>query len=106
MINLKESTFCRVQYSAELFDPTGSNQCFSVYNRVMSRITRTGFEVERKLTLDAEDDRGIVANATAAARLAMVWPITESCWAFVPGSKHHAEREFQRHVLCVRRGRS
>lgn len=72
----------------------------------MSRITRIGFEVERKLSLNEEDDRGVVADATAAERLSMVWPITESCWAFVPGSKHHAEREFQRHVVCVRRGRS
>jgi len=83
---------------------TGSPQPFPVYNETMNRITRTGFEVERKLTLDEEDDRGVVANATAAQRLAMVWPITASCWALVPGSKHHAEREFQRHVVCVRRG--
>ena len=56
-----------------ILDPTpcraGLNPAFSGYNQAMSRITRVGFEVERKLLLNEEDDRGIVANATAAERL-------------------------------------
>ncbi len=88
-----------------MFCLTCSLQRFLVYNNVMERHTRPGFESDRLLSLDEEDDRGIIANSTPAERLAMVWPITESCWALVPKSEHHAEPEFQRHVVCVRRGR-
>lgn len=72
----------------------------------MSRTIRTGFEAEQKLTLDQERDRGVILDATPAECLAMVWPITESCWAFVPRAGDHAERGFQRHVERIRRGRS
>jgi hypothetical protein len=72
----------------------------------MNRTTRPGFDAERKLTLDQDRDHGVIVDATPAERLAMVWPITESCWAFVPRVGENAEREFQRHVECIRRGRS
>jgi hypothetical protein len=77
-----------------------------MYAEDMNRTIRTGFDSERKLTLDQESDRGVILNATPAERLAMVWLITASCWAFVPRVGEHAEREFQRHVDCLRQGRS
>lgn len=76
-----------------------------MYTNRMNRPIRNGFEAERKLTLDQEDDRGIILDATPAERLAMVWPITESCWALVPRARENAQQEFQRHVVHVRRGR-
>ena len=71
----------------------------------MKKTIRTGFESERKLTLDQEDDRGVLLNATPTECLAMVWPITESCWALMPRAGENAQREFQRHVVRIRRGR-
>jgi hypothetical protein len=72
----------------------------------MNRTIRAGFDAEDRLTLDQESDRGVILDATPAERLAMVWPITESCWAFVPRVGEDAKREFQRHVDRIRRGRS
>ena len=72
----------------------------------MPRTIRTGFDADQKRTLDQENDRGVILDATPAERLAMVWPITESCWAFVPRVEEDAEREFQRHVDRIRRGGS
>ena len=71
----------------------------------MSRTIRAGFDTERKLTLDQEGDCGVIVDATPAERLAMVWPLTISCWAFVPGAGEDAQREFQRHVVRIQRGR-
>ncbi len=76
-----------------------------MYTDGMNKAIRTGFDAERKLTLDQEGDRGAILDATAAERLAMVWPITKSCWAFVPRAREDAQREFQRHVVRIRRGR-
>lgn len=75
-----------------------------MYNADMNRAVRTGFDAERKLTLDQEGDRGVVLDATPAERLSMVSPITRSCWAFVPTAEKNAQREFQRHVVRIRRG--
>jgi len=72
----------------------------------MNNTIRIGFEAEHKLTLAEEDDRGVILDATPAERLAMVWPITQDCWAFVPEAGKDAQREFQRHVSSVRRGGS
>ncbi len=72
----------------------------------MQRAIRPGFTTERKLTLDAEADCGVIDDATPAERLLMVWPLTKDCWAFVPEAKDDAEQEFRRHVICVQRGRS
>lgn len=71
----------------------------------MERAVRPGFTTERKTTLDAADDSGVVADATPAERLLMVWPLTKDCWALVPGAKNYAEQEFHRNVVCVQRGR-
>ncbi len=66
---------------------------------------RPGFETERLLALSDDDDDGIVLDATPAERIEMVWELTKSCWAFMPEGVGHAEREFQRHIECVRRGK-
>jgi hypothetical protein len=76
-----------------------------IYTVGMDRTIRTGFDAERKVKLDREDDLGLVLDATPAERLAMVWPITKSCWAFVPRAGEDAQREFQRHVVRIERGR-
>lgn len=76
-----------------------------VYTEAMNEKVRAGYEVERKITLGQEDDRGVVLNATPAERLAMVWPMTQSCWALMPGAGDHAQQEFQRHIVSIRRGR-
>lgn len=70
----------------------------------MNRSIRPGFDAESKLTLGQEADRGVIVDATPAERLAMVWPLTMSCWAFVPGAGEDAQREFQRHVVRIQRG--
>ena len=72
----------------------------------MNRSVRPGFSIERKTTLQASDESGIVDESTPAERLLMVWPLTLDCWAFTPGAKNDAEPEFLRHVVRVQRGRS
>ena len=100
----------RPQFNCSRRPSLCDERCNPLRDRVhtvdMSRMFRSGFDAERKLTLDQETDRGVILDATPAERLAMVWPITESCWAFVPRVGENAEREFQRHVDCIRRGRS
>lgn len=63
-----------------------------------------GYEAEQKMSLDQEVDRDLLLDATPAERLAMVWPLTQSCWAFVPGGQATYESNFQRHVVRVIRG--
>jgi len=54
-----------------------------------------------KSTLQDQDDRGIIKDATPAERFAMVWPMTLDAWAFTDPER--AKSEFQRHVIRVKR---
>jgi hypothetical protein len=55
----------------------------------------------RKLPLSEESGAMDFGAYTPAERVLMVWPITQDCWAFVPG--YDAKQEFQRHVVRVQR---
>ena len=91
--------------SVTFFPGRVTSDVYPRYTEAMERTVRPGFTTERKLTLDAADDSGVVDDATPAERLLMVWPLTKDCWAFVPGATDHAEQEFQRHFVRVQRGR-
>ena len=66
-----------------------------------SRMDRTRIV---KTTLQDQDDRGILSDATPAERMAMVWQMTLDVWTFMDPAR--AKSEFQRHVVRVeRRGR-
>jgi hypothetical protein len=54
-----------------------------------------------KTTLQDQDDRGIVLDATPGQRMAMVWQMTLDAWAFTDPAS--AQSEFQRHVVRIRR---
>jgi hypothetical protein len=54
-----------------------------------------------KTTLQKQDDRGIILNATPAERMGMVWQLTLDAWAFMDPTG--AKSEFQRHVVRVER---
>jgi agmatine/peptidylarginine deiminase len=55
----------------------------------------------RKIHLSEESVALAFEAYTPAERVLMVWPITQDCWAFVPG--YDAQQEFQRHVVRVER---
>ena len=57
-----------------------------------------------KTTLQDQDDRGIISDATPAERMAMVWQMTLDAWAFTDPAS--AKSEFQRHVVRVERRES
>lgn len=66
------------------------------------RPARHGFDACQKMTLsEAAGDDGWLADHTPAERLAMVWPMTRDCWAFIPG--YDAQQPFQRNVVRVSR---
>ena len=71
----------------------------------MNESPRSGFESARKISLQEDSDDGLMLEATPAERIAMVWPMTRDCWAFVQDPDKNVEREFQRHIENVRRGR-
>ncbi len=54
-----------------------------------------------KTTLKAQDDGDVIADASPAERMAMVWPMTVDAWTFMDPAR--AESEFQRHVVRVER---
>jgi len=54
-----------------------------------------------KTTLHDQDADGVIAAATPAERMLMVWPMTLDAWAFL--DPESARREFQRHVVRVER---
>gem|GEM_PF-972596 len=66
-----------------------------------SRMDRT---VVRKTTLQSQDDRGIISDATPSERIGMVWQLTLDAWAFMDPTS--AKSEFQRHVGRVERRKS
>ncbi len=57
--------------------------------------------VVRVTTLQGQDDRGIILDATPAERMGMVWQLTLDAWAFRDPIR--AKSEFQRHVARVER---
>ena len=57
--------------------------------------------VIRKTTLQDEDDRGIVRDATPSQRMEMVWQLTLDAWTFMDPAS--VKSEFQRHVGRVER---
>ena len=57
--------------------------------------------IVRKIHLSEESGTLDFEAYTPAERILMVWPITQDCWAFVPG--YDAQQEFQRHVVRVQR---
>jgi hypothetical protein len=56
-----------------------------------------------KTTLQDQDDRGIVPDATPGQRMAMVWQMTLDTWAFTDPAS--AQSEFQRHAVRIERRR-
>ena len=70
----------------------------------MSDDSRTNRSVIRKTTLQDQDDSGIIANATPAERIGMVWQLTLDAWTFLDANI--AKSEFQRHVGRVERRES
>jgi hypothetical protein len=67
----------------------------------MAETPRPGFESSRKISLHQASGDGLVLDATPAERLAMVWPLTRDCWAFVGDADEPAKREFQRPIERV-----
>lgn len=67
----------------------------------MSDDSRTNRSVIRKTTLQDQDDSGIIANATPAERIGMVWQLTLDAWTFLDANI--AKSEFQRHVGRIER---
>jgi hypothetical protein len=57
--------------------------------------------VVRKTTLQAQDDSGMILNATPSERIGMVWQLTLDAWTFL--DSNIAKSEFQRHVGRVER---
>ncbi len=71
----------------------------------MTKHTRPGYEIDRKLTLGQDEGDGVVLDATPAERIKMVWPLTQDSWTFFLSTNPNAQREFQRHIEHVIRGR-
>jgi hypothetical protein len=55
----------------------------------------------KRVRLGEGDDDGLMPDATPAERMLMVWPLTQAAWAFM--EPDYAKREFQRHVVRVKR---
>ncbi|MFM7318747.1 MAG: hypothetical protein ACKO85_16745 [Isosphaeraceae bacterium] len=55
----------------------------------------------RRIKLGEGDDDGLMPDATPAERMLMVWPLTQAAWAFL--EPDYAKREFQRHVVSLKR---
>lgn len=55
----------------------------------------------KRVRLGEGDDDGLIPEATPAERMLMVWPLTQAAWAFK--EPDYAKREFQRHVVRVKR---
>ncbi len=72
----------------------------------MSDSVRPGYENEQLGRLADEPGDGLVLDATPQQRLLMVWPLTCNAWAFFDPEQTHAQREFQRHIESIKRGRS
>lgn len=66
--------------------------------------TKIARNLLKKSTLQEQDDRGIISDASPAERIAMVWQMTIDTWAFM--DPESAQSEFQRHVVRVERRRS
>ena len=67
----------------------------------MNDETNSDRQIVRRRRLQDEGDDDLLLHLTPAERIKMVWPMTQDCWAFVPG--YDAEQEFQRHVGRVER---
>ncbi len=57
--------------------------------------------VVRKSSLQDQNDRGIIYDATPSERMGMVWQLTIDAWTFMDATS--AKSEFQRHVGRVER---
>ena len=67
----------------------------------MSEHSRMDRSVVRKSSLQEQNDRGIIYNASPSERMGMVWQLTLDAWAFMDPTS--AKSEFQRHVGRVER---
>ena len=67
----------------------------------MSDRIRMNRSVVRKTTLQAQDDSGIIVDATPAERIGMVWQMTLDAWTFLDSNL--AKSEFQRQVGRIER---
>jgi hypothetical protein len=70
----------------------------------MSQQPRMDRTVVRKTTLQDQDDRGIIPDATPSQRIGMVWQLTVDAWTFTDPDA--VKSEFQRHVARVERRES
>ncbi len=70
----------------------------------MSDRSRMNRSVVRKTTLQEQDDRGIISDATPSERIGMVWQLTLDAWVFLDPTG--AKSEFQRHIGRVERRES
>ena len=67
----------------------------------MSDRSRMNRSVVRKTTLQQQDDRGFISDATPSERIGMVWQLTLDAWTFLDPNR--AKSEFQRHIGRVER---